>query len=70
MSILSEQEEGLRSSEWRVVIPSNSSRSGYFRNWYYVNGSAILNPFIDKEAFDKIVKECSHILSSNYSLKW
>jgi len=52
-----------------VVIPSNSSRSGYFRNCYYVNGSAILNPFIDKEAFDKIVKECSHILSSNYSLK-
>lgn len=57
------------SSETRVVIPSNSTLSGFLRNCYLVNQVPILANYIGRQDFDQIISDCSKILSTNYTLK-
>lgn len=49
-----------------VIIPSNSSKSGFYRNRY---SSEKLNGLLSKEKFDSIINDMSKILSRNHSLR-
>ncbi|CAI2365230.1 unnamed protein product [Moneuplotes crassus] len=57
------------SSHERVVIPSNSTLSGFLRNCYLVNNVPVLVNLIKKKDFDTIIHDCSCILSNYFTIR-
>ena len=64
---MSSQASGVpETNESRVVIPSNSTNSGFYRNKYRPD---LLGRLIVKEKFDEVINKSSKILSQNHSLR-